>query len=116
MNHVNPGSEIMEMLSYGTTLSLLCYNINYAGRRKPVPVDELADTLKKDRFWLEKAARIFCRLGMARLVYDRGIMTVEMTEPVDINVKKAVFDVMWEKRHEYSAIYRDMMKAEAVRN
>jgi hypothetical protein len=108
--------DLKEMLSYHETLSLVCFNINYARRFESMTIDKLSKMLDIEEYRLEKACRILTRVGMAKMIVDRDRITVEMTDPEDSVVKNTVFDVLWEKRMEYSIIYKRMVQGELTRN
>jgi hypothetical protein len=104
--------DLKEMLSFHETLSIMCFNINYSRRFESMTLEKLSGMLGIDTMWLEKALRIMQRIGMARLSYAKEALMIEMTEPVDPVVKNTIFDVMWEKRYEYSMIYKAMVQGE----
>jgi hypothetical protein len=104
--------DLKEMLSFHETLSLVCFNINYARRFETMSLEKLSVMLDIEPNRLEKACRILTRVGMAKLYSDRDKIMVEMTDPEDSIVKNTIFDVIWEKRLEYSMIYKAMVQGE----
>jgi hypothetical protein len=106
--------DLKEMLSFHETLSLVCFNINYSKRFEAITLEKLSGMLAIDAERLEKALRIISRIGMARLSSVKDKLMVEMTDPEDSVVKNTIFDVMWEKRFEYSVIYKNMVQGELI--
>jgi len=104
--------DLKEMLSFHETLSLVCFNINYSKRFESMTLEKLSAMLGLDAVWLEKASRVLQRIGMAKLNYASGKLMIEMTDPENPVVKNTIFDVMWEKRYEYSVIYKAMVQGE----
>ena len=104
--------DLKEMLSFHETLSLVCFNINYSRRFEAMTLEKLSGMLGLDSVWLEKASRVLQRIGMAKLTFIKDKLMIEMTDPEDPVVKNTIFDVMWEKRYEYSVIYKNMVQGE----
>lgn len=116
MNSAIINEDLKEMLSYHETLSLVCFNINYARRFETMTLEKLSKMLDIGMDRLEKACRILCRVGMAKMYVDRDRIMVEMTDPENSVVKNTIFDVIWEKKLEYSMIYKGMIQGELTYN
>jgi hypothetical protein len=104
--------DLKEMLSFKTALALLCFNINYAGRYEIISLKKLSFMLGLPADELEKASRIFSRIGMAKVYHDGRELKVEMTDAEDTIIKNTIFQVIWDNKLDYSMIYKQMMKNE----
>jgi hypothetical protein len=91
-------------------LSLLCFNINFAKRYETFTIDQLSDILNIAEEKVVKAAKVFSRIGLARIYKDKlNHIIIEMTDPDNFTIKNTIFEVIWENKREYSRIYQQLI-------
>ncbi len=109
MNEIN--NDLKELLSFYEMLSLLCFNINIAKRYEGFSLSQLSDALQISEERIEKAVRIFRRVGLVRIYKNKmNHIIVEMTDSDDYVVKNTIFEIIWENKRQYSEIYQKMIK------
>jgi hypothetical protein len=104
--------DLKDMLSFHETLALLCFNINFAQRYRGISISKLSYLLGISEEKLEKASRIFKHIGMADIILNGKDIQVEMKEPQSEVVKNTIFEVIREKRLDFSLLYAMMMRNE----
>ncbi|MBP7793128.1 MAG: hypothetical protein KA120_08715 [Candidatus Goldbacteria bacterium] len=109
MNETN--DDLKELLAFHEMISLLCFNINFTKRYEEFTLSQISDILEIEEEKIEKAMRIFRRIGMAGIYKDKlNNIIFEMTDTDDSVVKNTIFEVIWENKREYSEIYQKMLK------
>jgi len=115
MHEIN--NDLKELLSFYEMLSLLCFNINFARRYEGFTLSQISDILKISEEKIEKASRIFRRIGLARIYKDTlNNIIIEMTDTDDFTVKNTIFQVTWENKREYSEIYQKIIQHAIEKN
>jgi hypothetical protein len=104
--------DLKEILSFRVPMSLLCFNINYAHRYERISLKKLSYLLNLNPVEIERTARIFQRIGMAKLFRDGQETMIEMTDTKDPVIKNTIFDVIWEHKYDYAVIYKQMAQNE----
>ncbi|MCX7698659.1 MAG: hypothetical protein N2114_04250 [Candidatus Goldbacteria bacterium] len=103
--------DLKELLSFHEMLALLCFNINFAKRYETYSLNQISDILNITEDRIEKAVRIFWRIGLAKIYKDQlNRIIIEMTDTNDFIVKNTVFEVIWENKRKYSEIYQKLIQ------